>query len=27
VVPETLTALSALLRTGVDAATPVGAPA
>jgi ArsR family transcriptional regulator len=25
VVPETLTALSSLLRTGVDAATPVGA--
>jgi len=27
VIPETLTALSALLRTGVDAATAVGAPA
>ena len=27
VVPETLTSLSALLRTGVDAATPVGASA
>lgn len=27
VVPETLSALSALLRTGVDAATSVGAPA